>query len=138
MSHSAGFSVAISIRSSGTAHADLKSSFYIGSWLISLILIGVSYQLLFSFSSFSWDDWSKSIYKSIVSLSLCSLIVLAALTLDQSKNQLSKYVLFYSITITSAFGLTRTLTGSHAESNNIILYGLSFYTVSIADLLHST
>jgi alginate O-acetyltransferase complex protein AlgI len=110
---------------------------YIGSWLISFILVGVSYQLLFSFSSFSWDDWSKSIYKSIVSLSLCSLIVLAALTLDQSKNQLSKYVLFFSITITSAFGLTRTLTGSHAESDNIFLYGFSFYTVSIAYLLHS-
>jgi alginate O-acetyltransferase complex protein AlgI len=110
---------------------------YIGSWLISFILVGVSYQLLFSFSSFSWDDSSKSIYKSIVSLSLCSLIVLAALTLDQSKNQLSKYVLFFSITITSAFGLTRTLTGSHAESDNIFLYGFSFYTVSIAYLLHS-
>src|SRR5262245_52932908 len=110
---------------------------YIESWLISLVLVGLSYQLLFSLSSFSWDDCSKTIYKAIVSLSLCSLIVLAALALDQSKNQLSKYVLFFSITITSAFGLTRTLTGSHAESDNIILYGFSFYTVSIAYLLHS-
>jgi len=111
--------------------------FYIGSWLISLIIVGLSYQLLFSLSSFGWDDWSKTIYKAIVSLSLCSLIVLAALALDESKSQLSKYVLFFFITITSAFGLTRTLTGSHAESDNIILYGFSFYTVSIAYLLHS-
>src|SRR5262249_4275424 len=110
--------------------------FYISAWLISLVLV-VSYQLLFSFSSFSWVDWPKSTYKSAVSLSFCSLIVLAALALDQSKNQISKYVLFFSITITSAFGLTKTLTGSHAESNNIILYGFSFYTVSIAYLLHS-
>src|SRR5262249_20749385 len=38
-------------------------NFYTYSWLISFILVGVSYQLLFSLSSFSWDDWSKSIYK---------------------------------------------------------------------------
>jgi hypothetical protein len=65
------------------------------------------------------------------------MIVLVALALDQSKNHLFKYVLFFSITITSAFGLTKTLTGSHAESGTIILYGFSFYTASIAYLLHS-
>jgi alginate O-acetyltransferase complex protein AlgI len=88
-------------------------------------------------SSFSWDDWSKIIFKSVVSLFFCLLIVLAALALDQSKKTLFKYVLFFSISITSAFGLTKTLTGSHAESGNIILYGFSFYTASIAYLLHS-
>ena len=114
-----------------------KINFYIGSWLISFILVAASYQLLFSLSSFSWDDWSKIIYKSLVSLSFCLMIVLAALAIDQSKSQLFKYVLFFSITITSAFGLTKTLTGSHAESGNILLYGFSFYTASIAYLLHS-
>jgi alginate O-acetyltransferase complex protein AlgI len=112
-------------------------NFYISSWLMSFILVGISYQLLFSLSSFSRDDWSKIIFKSGVSLFFCLLIVLAALALDQSKNHLFKYVLFFSITITSAFGLTKTLTGSHAESGNIILYGFSFYTASIAYLLHS-
>ena len=121
---------------SSSKHAD-TFNFYIGSWLISFILVGVSYQLLFSLSSFSWDDWSKIIYRSVVSLFFCLLIVLAALALDQSKKHLFKYVLFFSITITSAFGLTKTLTGSHAESDNIILYGFSFYTASIAYLLHS-
>jgi alginate O-acetyltransferase complex protein AlgI len=112
-------------------------NFHSGSWLISFIIVGVSYQLLFSLSSFSWDDWSKNIYKSVVSLFFCLLIVLAALALDQSKKHLLKYALFFSIAITSAFGLTKTLTGSHAESDHIILYGFSFYTVSIAYLLHS-
>jgi alginate O-acetyltransferase complex protein AlgI len=112
-------------------------NFYIGSWLISFILVGISYQLLFSLSSFSWDDWSKIIFKSVVSLFFCSLIVLAALALDQTKKHLLKYILFFSITVTSALGLTKTLTGSHAESGNIILYGFSFYTASIAYLLHS-
>ena len=112
-------------------------NFYIGSWLISFILVGISYQLLFSLSSFSWDDWSKIIFKSVVSLFFCLLIVLAALALDQTKKHLLKYILFFSITVTSALGLTKTLTGSHAESGNIILYGFSFYTVSIAYLVHS-
>src|SRR5262245_46340330 len=114
-----------------------KVNFYIGSWLISFILVAASYQLLFSLSSFSWGDWSNIIYRSLVSFLFCLMIVLAALAIGQSKNQLFKYVLFFSITITSAFGLTKTLTGSHAESGNIILYGFSFYTASIAYLLHS-
>jgi alginate O-acetyltransferase complex protein AlgI len=109
----------------------------IGSWLISLILLGVLSQLLFSLSYVSWDVYSKIIYRSAVSLFFCSLIVLAALALDQSKKHVLKYVLFFSITITSALGFTKTLTGSHAESTNIILYGFSFYTASIAYLLHS-
>ena len=113
-----------------------KVNFYIGSWLISFILVAASYQLLFSLSSFSWDAWSNIIYRSLVSFSFCLMIVLVALASDRS-NQLFKYVLFFSITITSAFGLTKTLTGSHAESGNIILYGFSFYTASIAYLLHS-
>ena len=114
-----------------------KVNFYIGSWLISFILVAASYQLLFSLSSFSWGDWSNIIYKSLVSFFFCLMIVVAALAIDQSKTQLFKYVLFFSITITSAVGLTKTLTGSHAESGNIILYGFSFYTASIAYLLHS-
>jgi D-alanyl-lipoteichoic acid acyltransferase DltB (MBOAT superfamily) len=114
-----------------------KANFYIGSWLISFILVAASYQLLFSLSSFSWADWSNIFNKSLVSLFFCLTIVLVALAIDQSKNQLSKYVIFFSITITSAFGLTKTLTGSHAESGNIILYGFSFYTASIAYQLHS-
>ena len=46
-----------------------------------------------------------------------------------------EYILFFSISITGLFGLTQNLTGSHAESNNFFLYGLSFYTASIAYLL---
>src|SRR5215475_9664982 len=82
-----------------------KINFYIGSWLISFILVAASYQLLFSLSSFSWADWSNILSKSLVSSFFCLMIVLVALALDRS-NQLFKYVLFFSITITSAFGLT--------------------------------
>ena len=46
-----------------------------------------------------------------------------------------EYVLFFSISLASLFGLTQTLTGSHAESSNAFLFGLSFYTASIAYLI---
>ncbi|WP_127469977.1 MBOAT family O-acyltransferase [Thiomicrorhabdus aquaedulcis] len=42
------------------------------------------------------------------------------------------YGLFFSITLTSLFGLTTTLTGSHATSTSIWFYGLSFYTAFFA------
>jgi D-alanyl-lipoteichoic acid acyltransferase DltB (MBOAT superfamily) len=109
----------------------------IGVWLISFVLVAVLSQLLFSLYYFNWELHLKIIYRSAVSLFFCALIVLAALAFDQSKKNLFKYVLFFVITITSALGLTKTLTGSHAESDNILLYGLSFYTASIAYLLHS-
>lgn len=44
------------------------------------------------------------------------------------------YILFFSISITSFFGFTEVLTGSHAESSSFYFYGLSFYTASIAYL----
>jgi alginate O-acetyltransferase complex protein AlgI len=109
----------------------------IGAWLLSFLLVAALSQLLFSLYYFNWELHSKIIYRSAVSLFFCAVIVLAALAFDQPKRNLFKYVLFFAVTITSALGLTKTLTGSHAESNNILLYGLSFYTASIAYLLHS-
>lgn len=46
-----------------------------------------------------------------------------------------QYLLFFSISFASLLGFTETLTGSHAESSNILLYGLSFYTASMAYLI---
>ncbi|MEQ1901164.1 MAG: MBOAT family O-acyltransferase [Devosia sp.] len=43
-----------------------------------------------------------------------------------------QYALFFAISVTSALGLTKTLTGSHAGSGNPLLYGLSFYTATLA------
>nr|WP_304440551.1 MBOAT family O-acyltransferase [Thiomicrospira sp. ALE5] len=42
------------------------------------------------------------------------------------------YGLFFSISFTSLFGFTETLTGSHATSTNLIFYGLAFYTAYFA------
>ena len=46
-----------------------------------------------------------------------------------------QYLLFFSISVASLLGFTETLTGSHAESSNVLLYGLSFYTASMAYLI---
>lgn len=45
------------------------------------------------------------------------------------------YLLYFAISVTSLLGLTRSLTGSHAESTNMVLYGLSFYATSLAYLV---
>jgi D-alanyl-lipoteichoic acid acyltransferase DltB (MBOAT superfamily) len=118
------------------AHPD-NFNFYIGWWLKSFVFLALSYQLLFSLSSFSWDVFSKNLWESVIPIFFCLLIVLPALALNHTHLFKFKYVVFFSITITSALGLTKTLTGSHAESKNIILYGFSFYTASIAYLIHS-
>ncbi len=47
----------------------------------------------------------------------------------------SEYLLFFTISIASLFGLTEALTGSHAETSHVLLFGLSFYTTSIAYLI---
>src|SRR5260370_40675125 len=90
-----------SVRTSREAKHNIthRPSYYLaGSWVISLVLIGSVSQLLFSLSYSSWIVYSDVIYRSGVSLFLCSLLVLTALALDQSKKQLLKYVLFFSIT----------------------------------------
>ncbi len=46
-----------------------------------------------------------------------------------------EYLLFFTISITSIFGLTETLTGFYAESKNVLLFGLSFYSASMAYLI---
>ena len=68
--------------------------------------------------------------------------VLAALTiscgtiliLDRYSYKWLSYLLFFSISITSLFGFTEALTGSHAASTSFFLYGFAFYTASIAYL----
>jgi len=49
------------------------------------------------------------------------------------------YLVFFSISATSYLGFTQALTGSHAEASNPFLYGLSFYSASMAFYLtHQT
>ena len=45
------------------------------------------------------------------------------------------HTFYFSISVTSLLGYTETLTGSHAASKNLILFGLSFYSASLAYLI---
>lgn len=68
---------------------------------------------------------------------IAPLIVVSAFAVVNTKYQMRhvQYLLFFSISFASLLGFTETLTGSHAESSNILLYGLSFYTASMAYLI---
>lgn len=63
---------------------------------------------------------------------LFSTIIISILKLIESR--LISYLLFFSISFTSIFGITKVLTGSHSESSFLLLYGFSFYTTSLAFL----
>jgi D-alanyl-lipoteichoic acid acyltransferase DltB (MBOAT superfamily) len=70
-------------------------------------------------------------------LAVCVAIVTLLLIVQERRYAaVAPYILFFSISATSVFGLTKTLTGSHAASTNLFLYGLSFYTASLAYLAH--
>ena len=63
------------------------------------------------------------------------MVLVSALVLRYSslcRAPLTSYLFFFAISITSVFGFTETLTGSHQESTNNFLFGLSFYTASMA------
>src|SRR5262245_57133437 len=86
-----------SVIPSGSAHAcTFCFDFLIGSWLISLVLIATLCQSLFSLAYFNWELYFDLIYKSVVSLFFCLLIVPVAIALDQPKGILFTYVLFFS------------------------------------------
>lgn len=72
----------------------------------------------------------ESFFKLIIPLTFVFMLV-GVLRYGQDLPHLG-YLLFFSISLTSLLGFTETLTGSHAESSSIMLYGLSFYTASLA------
>jgi alginate O-acetyltransferase complex protein AlgI len=104
------------------------------AWVLGVLVLIVSQSALKSLVSIDAALVSNTLTKALPSLVVCSaLIVLVNFTGRAS--QALVYLLFFSISITSALGLTKTLTGSHAESDGLLLYGLSFYTTSLAYLI---
>ncbi len=65
------------------------------------------------------------------------LLVVSSFAIILSKYRLRyiEYPLFFTISITSLFGFTETLTGFYAESTNTLLFGMSFYSASMAYLI---
>ena len=56
---------------------------------------------------------------------------------DIKFKKIFSYILFFSISATSYFSITKIMDGSHATSENILLFGLSFYTVTLAYTLYT-
>jgi alginate O-acetyltransferase complex protein AlgI len=92
-------------------------------WVISAVL---------SLTIFYEQGLGQSLVKVLIPLCVVSCI---ALVYKKLNIKYIEYLLFFSISIASLFGLSQTLSGSHAESNNIIIFGFAFYTASIAYLI---
>jgi hypothetical protein len=106
-------------------------------WLISALFLLLFGYLGGQFGLLKSPSLETTLQSLAVPLLLSSgVLVLLSWVLRQTRPGLFQpllvYGLFFSITLTSAFGLTSTLTGSHATSSSIWFYGLSFYTAFFA------
>ena len=93
-----------------------------------LWLIGA---LIYFFSVKNTEFYLEGI---IVPLSFCFLTMLAIRALSDRYQTLFSYLLFFSTGILTFFGIIKPLTGSVSESPNILFFGFSFYTLSLAYL----
>lgn len=76
------------------------------------------------------------LYKLVIPLVISFFIVMLTLYTGNKFNKYLSYILFFTVSITSIFGLTEALTGFNSESTNPILFGISFYTASLGYLLY--
>ena len=70
----------------------------------------------------------------IVPLIFCFFTILTIRKLSDRYKTLFAYLLFFSTGILTFFGIIKPLTGSISESPNLLLFGFSFYTLSLAYL----
>ena len=81
---------------------------------------------------FSVRNTELSFVGIIAPLSFCFLAILVLRVLSERYKTLFAYLLFFSTGILTFFGVIKPLTGSVSESPNILFFGFSFYTLSIA------
>ena len=93
-----------------------------------LWLIGA---LIYFFSVKNTEFYLEGI---IVPLSFCFLTMFVIRALSDRYQTLFSYLLFFSTGILTFFGIIKPLTGSVSESPNILFFGFSFYTLSLAYL----
>lgn len=108
---------------------------------LTLFVFGLfffGYGILQSISTDPNHNFSGSAFEvliKIISPLIASILIFGiykALENYQLLKSFLAYLLFFSISIASFFGLTSVLTGSHAVSTNPYIYGLSFYTAYFA------
>ena len=103
-----------------------KSKKLIFLWLISFVIIFFINSIIIT-----------EVFKLIIPLTAILGFIIIFNYTNFLHTTYTSYFLFFLISLTSLLGFTKTLTGSHAESSNLILYGLSFYSASLAFLLSS-
>ena len=94
---------------------------------ILLWLVGASFYLI---SFLRLDSLTTSIIAPLLFCSM-SIFILRAIPIRSIKTFLA-YIFFFSTSVLSFFDFITPLTGSIRESNNVLLFGFSFYSVSLA------
>ena len=102
-------------------------------WLLGFVTLATFLNAEQDLLGPDWDVLAKVAIQASWALALSIGIAVALPPLKA----LGAYIAFFSISATSLFGLTQTLTGSHSASDNLALYGLSFYTATFAYWLNS-
>lgn len=87
---------------------------------------------------FSVKNTELSFEGIIVPSIFCFITILAIRGLSEKYKTLFAYLLFFSTGILTFFGVIKPLTGSVSESPNILFFGFSFYTLSLAYLAKNT
>ena len=92
--------------------------------------------LLSVFIYFSWAltqrEFTLDELKIFLPLLFSFLIIFSYKLYLEKFNKVFAYILFFSISFTSLFGITNVMDGSFALSTNPILFGLAFYSVFFA------
>lgn len=120
---------AIGLRLGTTPDAYDKNTIRV--WIASFLLLLASELAFGNTAAMDFKSILADAAKTIPPLLFCILATRIA-----PHQQVVIYLLFFSISLTSLFGFTKTLTGSHSSSGNVFLYGLSFYSASLAFLIH--
>ena len=105
-------------------------------WLGAASIIFFSNINIFSLSSPYTQTYEVLV---LIFTPLIALLVITCLYIYffKSFRLIFSYLLFFAISITSLFGLTEALTGSHAISQNPFFYGLAFYSTSFAFIIYT-
>ena len=102
---------------------------FIQNGALRLYLLSVS--IYFVWVITQWEFTLETL-KILFPLFFSFIIIFFYKTYLEKFNKVFAYFLFFSISLTSLFGITNVMDGSYALSTNPILYGLAFYSAFFA------
>ena len=110
----------------------VKNLYLFVGWLGSLFLFG-----LYASGSLLGGDMRESILKGVYPLIVVSILFVFVKSIREVKIivLMLPYALFFSISFLSFLNIAEPLTGAYVVNSSVFLYGLSFYSVSLAYML---